>query len=91
MSRLAVPLFLLAACAAAPQETHAPTLGPPSMTPPTAAAPDEDEQVCREEVPTGSLVGRTVCRSRSQIEQEREEGQEFQRKALRMPQTGPRD
>jgi hypothetical protein len=86
MSRLAVPLLLLVACAA-PQETS-PTMGPPSTQP--AAANSEDEQVCREEVPTGSLVARTVCRSRSQIDQEREDGQEFQRKGNILPPQPPR-
>lgn len=89
MSRLAVPLFLLAACAA-PQETHGPTMGPPGTTQPAATDP-EDEQVCREEVPTGSLVARTVCRSRAQIDREREEGQEFQRKGNLMPPVPRRD
>ena len=84
MSRLAVFLLSLAACAAS-QETHGPTAGPASTTPAAAAAP-EDDQVCHEEVPTGSHVGRTVCRSRSQIDRERQEGQEFQRKGYIQPQ-----
>lgn len=88
MSRLALPLFLLAACAA-PQETRGTTQ--PSTTQPAAAASSEDEQVCHEEMPTGSHVARTVCRSRSQIDREREQGQELQRKGNLAPEPRARD
>ena len=90
MSRLAVLLCLLTACAA-PQDTQGSTLGPPSSTPPAAAEPGDDEAACTEEAPTGSLVRRTVCRSQDQMDREREEGQEFQRKAGRAPQRKIRD
>jgi predicted secreted protein len=80
MSRLAMSLFLLAACAA-PQETRGTTTAQPGTTQPASATSSEDEQECHEEVPTGSHVSRTVCRSRSQKDREREQGQDFQRKA----------
>ena len=66
-------------------------MGPPSTTPPAAEASGDDEEVCREEIPTGSLVGRTVCRSQDQMDRDRDEGQEFQRKAGRTPPRKIRD
>jgi len=89
MSRLAVLWLLLAACAA-PQETRGTTTAQPTTTSP-AAASDEDEQVCHDETPTGSHVSRTVCRSKSQIDREREQGQEMQRKASFAPGGTTRD
>lgn len=83
MLRLAVSLVLAAACAA-PQETH--RTAPPGATPPTAEAEADpgDEQICTEERTTGSNVTRTVCRSRSQVERDREDAQQFNAKTGRM-------
>lgn len=75
MSRLAVCLILVAACAA-PQETR--STAPPGATPPTAEVSDEHEPVCHEESVTGSNLSRTVCRSKSDEERERDEAKTFQ-------------
>ena len=79
MSRLAMSLFLVVACAA-PQETRG-TTAQPGTTQPAPATSNEDEQECHEEVPTGSHVARTVCRSRSQKDRDRDQAEDFQRKA----------
>lgn len=84
MSRLAIPLFLLAACAAS-QEPSTTTARSPSTAAPAAAEPQEDETVCHEEASTGSLLKRTVCRSQSQVDQERRNADDMHRKANQSP------
>jgi predicted secreted protein len=84
MSRLVIPLFLLAACAGS-QEPSTTTTRSPSTAAPAAAEPQEDQEVCHEEASTGSLVKRTVCRSQSQIEQDRRNADDMHRKANQAP------
>lgn len=88
MLRLAASLLLVAGCAAAQEPRGAsPIGGPPGETPPTPAVDDEDRPVCHEEQVTGSNVSRTVCRSKSDDDRERDEAQQFGRKNSRTIQT----
>lgn len=84
MSRIAVSVLFLAACAAS-QEQSATTLGPPSATEPTAAEPAEDDEVCTEERTTGTMITHTVCRSRAQVEQDRREAERLRRDSAMHP------
>lgn len=96
MSRLAVSLLLLAACAA-PQETHRttpPGAGQPGATPAGAASPagaSGDEEVCTEESVTGSNIRRTVCRSQSQIDRERDSARQLRERSNMHPGPPIRD
>jgi hypothetical protein len=51
----------------------------------TASGKAEPRMVCHEESSTGSLFTHTVCRSPEQIQQERDQGQDF----LRRQRSGP--
>lgn len=90
MLRFVMPLLLAAACAASqePSSASPPAEGwtAPGATPAAKPAPaaDGDEQVCQEERVTGSNLSRTVCRSRSDDDREREEAQQFGRKNSRV-------
>lgn len=94
MLRLAVSLFLLAACAA-PQETHRTTpsgSGQPGAAPAGgAAAASGDEEVCTEESVTGSNIRRTVCRSQSQIDRERDSARQLRERSNMHPGPPIRD
>ncbi|HWU85748.1 MAG TPA: hypothetical protein VN253_00630 [Kofleriaceae bacterium] len=85
MSRLAVSLVLVAAACAAPQEPR--NTAPPGATSPRAAPSAEEAPVCHEESVTGSNLTRTVCRSKSDSERERDDAQTFSTKNSRMRQT----
>ena len=86
MSRLVLCLILAAACAA-PQEPASSTLGPPSEQPANAEAA-RDEPVCKEEAVTGSNMKRTVCRSESQTDRERDDAQHLMRRPTIQTRTG---
>lgn len=75
MSRLAGWIVVVCAGCAAPQEQRR-GAAPPGATP-SAAATDDDEPVCHEESVTGSNLSRTVCRSKSDQERERDEARTF--------------
>lgn len=97
MLRLAVSLSLFAACAA-PQETHGttppPGAGQPGATPAgdaTPAAASGDEEVCTEESVTGSNIRRTVCRSQSQIDRERDSARQLRERSNLHPGPPIRD
>ena len=85
MSRLAVCLILVAACAA-PQEATRST-SPPGATSPQAEVSEDHAPVCHEESVTGSNLTRTVCRSKSDEERERDDARTFGTKNSRMIQT----
>jgi len=82
MARLALSLFLLAACAEAQTPRSS---APPGATP--TAKDDDTEPVCHEEAITGSNMTRTVCRTKSQEERDREDAKAFSSKAARQRQT----
>ena len=81
MSRLAVSLVLVAACAA-PQESYN-TMPPGETSPRTEGG--EDEPVCREEAVTGSTLKRTVCRTPSEMARDRDNARDFHERAGRAP------
>ncbi|MEZ4362469.1 MAG: hypothetical protein R3B48_19925 [Kofleriaceae bacterium] len=62
-----VSLVALSACAG----------GSSKRQPTTMRNQDGDVMVCHEEFPTGSHIGRTVCRTEEQTNREREEAREF--------------
>lgn len=51
--------------------------------------PSEDEIVCRKERRTGTYIAKTVCRTRAQVESEREVGQNTLDNLSRRTLSGP--
>jgi len=83
MSRLAVSLFFVAACAGT-QEPHSTS---PQGATQAAGDSDEDGPVCHEERPTGSNMSYTVCKPRSERQRDRDQAQDFKARTGRMMQT----
>jgi hypothetical protein len=92
MSRVAMSLLLLSACAGSQDGRSTTPQGAATMTPPGETAPkaggDPDEEVCQEEAPTGSAVKRVTCRSRAQVERDRQNAEEMQRRGNQLPSAG---
>lgn len=65
----AILAILVSACATTSSNTA--TNGPPGATPPQQAG--GDEQVCQEVQRPGSLLTRTECRPKSEVDAEREQ------------------
>ena len=55
----------------------------------TASGKPEPKMICHEEASTGSLFTHTVCRSPEQIQQERDQGQDFARRQRSGPSSDP--
>ena len=55
----------------------------------TNVPPAEDEIICRKERPTGTYIAKKVCRTRAQLEAEREAGQDTLDSLSRRTLSGP--
>jgi hypothetical protein len=56
--------------------------GPPSgqratRTPASPEVTDDEDRICRDEAPTGTILTRPVCRSRAQSDEDRQRAVEF--------------
>lgn len=83
--RIALSVVVLAACAAPAAQTR--STAPPGATEPIVEVSEENEPVCHEESVTGSNLTRTVCRTKSQEERDREDARNFNHKTGRIRQT----
>lgn len=75
-----IALLAIVGCAGTPAPAN--NVAPPVQ----AATPAADEEVvCRTETPTGSRVGKRVCRTKAQAEAERVETERVSREMERRP------
>ena len=84
-----VSIFAVAGCAGPLQETATPSAAKEaSATAPvadTSGASAADELVCTSETPTGSKIPKRVCRTRAEMEQDREQAEELVRRGQNVP------
>jgi hypothetical protein len=84
MRPLALAL-LLVGCVEA--QTPRGTTPPGAPAPATAADNEDNDPVCHEESVTGSNMTRTVCRTKSQSEHDRDDAKSFRERTSRQRQT----
>ena len=73
-SLLAAALFV-SACAGSNQQAGSTTPAPATASAPGSGSDAESDKVCTEETPVGSNIPREVCRTRDQVNDDRDDAQ----------------